>query len=290
MKLIARYQSRDAAYLQLRRPVGRYDDLPAPLGALARRLSRLAATAGINTRLQVVAVWMAGVGAAVFAGTIVAAMVLGIRVSAGTVVLALALAAAAGFGLPCLWLARKAAQRQVALTAQFPMALDIFVRSLKAGHPGYSALRILEREMADPLGSEFGLVSDEIGYGLEMRDALQNMAERCASADVDMFVLSVAVQQETGGNLADILQNLATVIRDRASMALKVKALSSEGRMTGTVLTGLPLVTFVGLFTFNPGFYLSVANDPAFLTGFAVLVTAYLAGVAWIRRLTTLKV
>ena len=105
-----------------------------------------------------------------------------------------------------------------------------------------------------------------------------------------MFVGSLAVQTETGGNLAEILENLAGVIRERASMMLKVRSLSSEGRMTAVILTALPVLAFVGLFLLNPGFYLDVAKDPAFLPGYAVLVTLYALGFFWIRRLVDLKV
>src|SRR3546814_6659696 len=90
------------------------------------------------------------------------------------------------------------------------------------------------------------------------------MADRCGLEDMHMFVVSLAVQSETGGNLAEILENLSKVIRERASMVLKVRALSSEGRMTAAMLTGLHVLAFTALFMLNPEFYLDVADDPAF--------------------------
>jgi tight adherence protein B len=116
------------------------------------------------------------------------------------------------------------------------------------------------------------------------------MAERWDSEDIRMFVVSLSVQTETGGNLAEILQNLADVIRARASMYMKVRALSSEGRMTGWMLTALPILTFVGLFLVNPGFYLAVARDPMFMFGFPALIVWYLIGFISIRRMVDLKV
>jgi tight adherence protein B len=98
------------------------------------------------------------------------------------------------------------------------------------------------------------------------------------------------VQNETGGNLAEILDNLSRVIRDRQSMMMKVRALSSEGRMTGLILTVLPAFTFTMLFLLNPRFFLDVANDPYFIPGFTVLVLLYVIGLVWIRRLVQLKV
>ena len=99
-------------------------------------------------------------------------------------------------------------------------------------------------------------------YGAELRDALQSMAERWDLDDMRMFVVSLSVQNETGGNLAEILENLSQVIRERQSMMLKVRALSSEGRMTAIMLTVLPIFAFTMLFMFNPRFFLDVADDP----------------------------
>jgi tight adherence protein B len=144
--------------------------------------------------------------------------------------------------------------------------------------------------MPDPIGSEFGTVMDEVTYGADLRDALADMAERWDMEDIRMFVVSLAIQSETGGNLAEILENLSKVIRDRASMMMKVRALSSEGRMTGIMLTGLPVFAFTLLFITRPGFYLDVADDPAFIPGFAVLLVLYVIGFIAIRRLVDLKV
>ena len=144
--------------------------------------------------------------------------------------------------------------------------------------------------MPDPIGSQFGLVVDEVTYGAELRDALQSMADRWDLDDMRMFVVSLSVQSETGGNLAEILDNLSKVIRERHSMMLKVRALSSEGRMTAVMLTILPVFTFSSLFISSPKFYLGVADDPAFVPGFVVLIVMYLIGFYIIRRLVDLKV
>ena len=173
---------------------------------------------------------------------------------------------------------------------QIPVALDVFVRGLRAGHPIAAALDLLTVEMPDPIGSQFGLVVDEVTYGAELRDALQNMAERWDLDDMRMFVVSLSVQNETGGNLAEILENLSKVIRERHAMMLKVRALSSEGRMTAVMLTVLPILTFTVLFMFNARFFLDVANDPMFVPGFTILIILYIIGFIWIRKLVDLKV
>jgi tight adherence protein B len=210
--------------------------------------------------------------------------------SPGRLMLLICFSVAIAFGLPLMFITRKAERRRRKLNQQFPNALDILVRALKAGHPVASAIELLSTELADPLGSEFGLVVDEMSYGSDFRDSLHNMAERCGIDDMRMFVVSLSVQAETGGNLAEILENLSKVIRERASMYMKVRALSSEGRMTGWVLTALPILSFSALFALNPGFYLDVSGDPAFIFGFGGLLVLYAAGFYAIRRLIDLKV
>lgn len=210
--------------------------------------------------------------------------------SFGVIQMILVLAFAAAIGLPLMVFNILAQRRRKRIEEQFPVALDVFVRALRSGHPIASAIELLTHEMEDPIGSEFGLVSDEVAYGAELSSALADMAERWDLDDMRMFVVSLSVQSETGGNLAEILQNLSEVIRARASLYMKVRALSSEGRMTGWMLTVLPVLTFVGLFVVNPAFYLDVAGDPIFLIGFPVLLTVYLIGFIMIRKMVDLKV
>jgi tight adherence protein B len=214
----------------------------------------------------------------------------GIGISSGRIMFSAVLALVIGAFLPLMFLSAKATRTRKKMQEQFPVALDVFVRGLRAGHPIAAALDLLTVEMPDPIGSQFGLAVDEVTYGAELRDALQNMAERWDLDDMRMFVVSLSVQNETGGNLAEILENLSRVIRERHSMMLKVRALSSEGRMTAVILTALPVLTFVGLFLLNPRFFLDVADDPWFIPGFSMLITLYLIGFYWIRKMVDLKV
>ena len=208
----------------------------------------------------------------------------------GILLLVVAAAAAFSIGIPLIILGRLAERRRARMEQQFPVALDVFTRSLRAGHPIASAVQLVSEEMPDPIGSEFGLVSDEIAYGAELSDALFAMAERWGLEDMRMFVVSISVQNETGGNLAEILENLSRVIRDRASMFMMVRALSSEGRMTGWLLTALPVLAFCGLLLVNPGFYFDVAGDPIFMIGFPGLLLLYTIGFVWIRKLVDIEV
>lgn len=214
----------------------------------------------------------------------------GWALSLGTILMTLTASLAIGFGLPLMYVNRRAQKRRNQMEEQFPIALDVFTRALRAGHPVSAAIELLTEEMTDPIGTEFGLVADEIAYGSDLNTALAGLGNRWNLEDIKMFAVCVSVQSETGGNLAEILINLSKVIRDRAGLFLKVRALSSEGRMSAWMLSVMPLLTFVGLFLINPGFYLNVAQDPIFTSGLIILMTLYAVGVFWIRRMVDLKV
>lgn len=257
-----------------------------PLGAVQRSL----VMSGLPLSLPSLLTAMGGLFLGLSLLILLGARLAGFALETGVIQIGLAIAFAAAVGLPLMIISAVAQRRRKRIEEQFPVALDVFVRALRSGHPIASAIELLTQEMEDPIGSEFGLVSDEVSYGANLTDALQAMAERWDLDDMRMFVVSLSVQSETGGNLAEILQNLSEVIRARASLYMKVRALSSEGRMTGWMLTVLPVLTFVGLFAFNPAFYLSVAGDPMFKIGFPMLILFYLIGFFMIRRMVNLKV
>jgi tight adherence protein B len=208
----------------------------------------------------------------------------------GVIQLIVAVSGAIAVFTPVAIVSFLAQRKRRRMQEQFPVALDIFVRALRSGHPVASAIDLLTQEMEDPIGSQFGLVSDEVSYGADLTAALHSMAERWDLDDIRMFVVCLGVQTETGGNLAEILENLSAVIRERASMYMKVRALSSEGRMTGWILGVLPIFTFIFLFLMNPGFYLDVAADPIFYFGFPIMIVWYLGGIFMIRRMIDLQV
>ena len=199
-------------------------------------------------------------------------------------------AAVIGIVLPLVVIDRKAEKRMGLFEKQFPVALDILVRGLRAGHPVTSALELLVSEVPDPIGSEFGIVVAEMNYGYDLRGALVNLSTRVRTQDIQMFVVSVSIQAETGGSLADILDGLSRVIRDRAHMALKVRALSSEGRMTGVILSLLPVVTFAFVFATQPQFYLDVLDNPLFLPGAMAIGVWYTFGVVILKKLIKIKI
>ena len=287
---IAHGSSRSDTAVMLRRHIVTLPDLPPYLARPAMAFERMlmAARVAMPAGQLLIAVLVAPLILFVIMGLLM--FMLHQPFGFGRLMLLAVASLAIGAGIPLFWLQLRANRQRKLFIDQFPVALDVFVRGLRAGHPVAAALDLLTTEMPDPIGSEFGLVADEVTYGADLRDALMAMADRWQVEDVRMFVVSLAVQSETGGNLAEILENLSRVIRERAGLMLKVRALSSEGRITAMMLTILPVGTFVALFLLNPPFYLDVADDPAFMPGFAVLIFLYAVGFWLIRRMVDLKV
>ena len=185
----------------------------------------------------------------------------------------LALAGACGLG-PTVALWQMAKRRAAAFEAQLPEALDAIVNSLKAGYSFPAAMEFASGEVPAPLGPEFARVRDEQRLGLEARPALVGLAERVNTSDMRMFVTAVLVQRETGGNLAELLADLATLVRDRSAFRGRVLALTAEPRMSALVLAALPVVLFGGMWVLNRGYMapmLYTAKGRLLLTAAAVL-------------------
>lgn len=291
MRMIREGENREDVVARLRKNAP--SDMPGvpPLVAgMIRSVQRTLFMADISVLPARLAILIGGLFAAILAILLAATGYSGMGWTTGVVVLLVAIAFCIAIVIPVSIISIRAQNRRKRMEEQFPVALDVFVRALRSGHPVASAIDLLTQEMDDPIGSEFGLVADEVSYGADMIDALQEMADRWDNGDMRIFVVSLAVQSETGGNLAEILDNLSSVIRARAAMYLKIRALSSEGRLTGVMLTVLPILTFLGMFLVNPGFYLDVARDPIFIFGFAGIVLLYLVGLFAIRRMIDLKV
>ncbi|MGA2892468.1 MAG: type II secretion system F family protein [Xanthobacteraceae bacterium] len=195
---------------------------------------------------------------------IVGAVILAVIAFVATYVFRDSLLEAAGAALfsgtvvPVFVLKMLRSRRQGRFAAQFPDALDIIVRSLRAGHPVPIAVSMVGREMKDPIGSEFGIVSDEITYGAELETAMRNLYARIGSDDLPLFVTAVAIQGSTGGNLGEILENLSGVIRQRFKMRRKIRALAAEGRASAMILSALPIGMFIVIQFISPEFYGSV--------------------------------
>ena len=170
--------------------------------------------------------------------------------------------AALGAVAPIFLLRFLVKRRRNKAVRQLPEALDIIIRSLGAGHPVPVAMGLVGREMPDPIGSEFGITSDEISYGSTISAAIQRMSDRIGHEDFELFSAMVRLQERTGGNLAELLRSNATTIRDRQKMRLKIKAASAEGRASALILNVTPIGLFLVINMMSPEFYGDIVHLP----------------------------
>jgi len=173
---------------------------------------------------------------------------------------------------------------------QLPEALDVIVRSLVAGHPVPVAFGLVASEMADPLGSEFGLANDEITFGSTISAALQRMADRIGHEDFDLFSAMIRLQERTGGNLAELLASNAKTIRGRQRMRLKIKAASAEGRMSAIILNAAPILLFVFIKIIAPDFYGDVSENPIVTKALWGVVIWMIIGNLIMRKMINFKI
>jgi len=177
-----------------------------------------------------------------------------------------------GLFLPYLWMRRKAAKRERAFEAQLPESLDMLVNALQAGYSLQAAMDFVGRETPEPLGPEFVRFYDEQRLGMEVRMALLRFQERVGTVDARMFVTSLLIQRETGGNLGEVLTNLATLMRERVTFRMQLATLTAEPRMSARVLASLPLAVVLIISAINPSFM-----QPLFQTDFGHKLIAYAA-------------
>lgn len=177
------------------------------------------------------------------------------------------LAAASTVALPVLFVLWRRARRMKKFQSQLSSSIEVMIRSLGAGHPLPSAINLVANEMPDPIGSEFGILSDELTYGIELDDALLNMVQRVGLDETKLLAVSISVQRGTGGNLIEILQNLATMVRDRIMMKAKIKAISAEGRITAVIMAMFPFLLFLMIRTLVPTYF-----DPLWESGYGGIV------------------
>jgi tight adherence protein B len=235
---------RESVLVELRRERGLTGSGNYRIGLVA--LNRLVLQSGLTLGLGRLVVLVAIAGLFTFAITLF---------TRGSMVEAVVAAFLSATVLPVLVLKLLRSRRQKRFAAQFPDALDIIVRSLRAGHPVPIAITMVGREMPDPIGSEFGIVTDEITYGADLETAMRNLYSRIGSDDLPLFVTAVAIQGSTGGNLGEILENLSGVIRQRFKMRRKIRALAAEGRASAMILSALPIGLFIVIQFISPDFY-----------------------------------
>jgi tight adherence protein B len=203
----------------------------------------------------------------------------------------LALLCAVGFAyLPAVYLYWLKSQRIAKFERQLPEALELVSRALRAGHAFSVGLKLVGDEAADPVGKEFRRVFDEVSMGVALPDALQNMMERMDSVDLRFFVTSVLIQRETGGNLAEIIDSLAGLIRKRFELLLKVRALSAEGRFSGLILFCLPIVVGILLYKMNPDYITILFTDQLGKNMLMIASFMMVTGALVMKKMVTIKV
>jgi tight adherence protein B len=198
--------------------------------------------------------------------------------------------AALGFALPFLVVKIKRTRRLRAFEEQFPEALDLIARALKAGHAFATGLKMAADELPEPVGPEFRKTFDEQNFGLPMKDALDNLANRIPILDVKFFVTAVLIQRETGGNLAEILENLGFVVRERFKILRQVRVYTAHGRFTGYVLLALPAVLGIALSFINPEHMNLLFRETMGHMLLGVAIVMQIIGYLWIKQVIKIEV
>lgn len=236
-------------------------------------LATLRAERGIrnfdNPALRTLSEWLAQTGTAVTHRRFI------LNSAAVCLVLIAAFAKLLGFGLASLLLAvisaaaiivlflfRQRNRRISAFSEQLPDAIDVIVRGVRVGLPFTGAVGLVAREMPDPVGTEFGMLADEISFGLDVRSALDNLYRRVGQPDLVFLTVAVSIQAQTGGNLGEILSRLSRLMRNRANMRLKIRALSAEGRASAVTLTAFPFVLVLIINMIAPNYYGEIRSNP----------------------------
>jgi len=196
-----------------------------------------------------------------------------IYLKSGAAMLSLGVGLVVGLGLPHMVVNFFIKKRNNAFTSKFPDAIELLVRGLRSGLPVTETLGVVSSEVPGPVGEEFKLVTERIKIGKTMEDALQETADRLNTPEFSFFCITLAIQRETGGNLAETLSNLADVLRKRAQMKLKIKAMSSESKASAYIVGSLPFIVFTMIWWINPkylgGFF---TDDRLIVTGLGGLV------------------
>ncbi|MCB1310765.1 MAG: type II secretion system F family protein [Sedimentitalea sp.] len=195
-----------------------------------------------------------------------------------------------GIGAVYFWVNKKAAKRMSMIEEQLPDAVELMVRSLRVGHPFSSAISIVSKEIEDPLATEFGIIADESAYGRDVGEALKDMAERLDMQDLRFLSVAVTIQQQSGGNLAEILAGLAKVIRARFRLFRRVKAITAEAKWSGKFLSGFPLVCLLVILVNDPGYYDEVIDHPWFIPACFIVGLFLTANLFVMKMLTNIKV
>jgi tight adherence protein B len=192
--------------------------------------------------------------------------------------------------LPWFWLGRRVTQRIQHFERQIPEALDLMGRALRAGHAFPTAVKMVADEMAEPIGKEFRILFDETNFGVPQNEALMRLSVRVPIEDLRYFVIAVMIQRESGGNLAELLDNISSIVRARLKLLGEVRTLSAEGRLSAWILGLLPFCVAAMIQIVNPGFLAVLWTDPIGLRMVGGALSLMAMGVWWMRKIIRIRV
>lgn len=260
-------------------PLPHVDRVLAGTGA-GSRLSRLIEQSGVRTTPSAIFVIsvVAGVSAALIADVMVRQPLVAVA------------AMLVGMGTPFVWLAQRRSSRLKRFEEQFPDALDLMSRAIRAGHAFQTSLGMVADELPSPVGPEFKKTFDQQNFGLPLRDALNSLSDRVALLDVRFFVTAVAIQRDTGGNLAEILDNLAHVVRERFKIRRQVRVHTAHGRFTGYVLLALPAALALALSFISPDHMKLLFLERLGQMMLVAAIVLQTIGFIWIRQVIRIEV
>ena len=255
LALLEKHGNKEQALDQLRKEAGQH------LNAASIPLYSILARKAQQANIAFSPVMLLGVMLAV---TVLAFV--GLTVGTGTPPQVRAIMAViAGVGGVYFWVNRKAKKRMALLEEQLPDAVELIVRSLRVGHPFNASLGIVAKEIPDPIGTEFGLISDEAAYGREVSESLHELAERVDNQDLRFLAVAVSIQQQSGGNLAEILHGLSEVIRARFKLFRRVRAITAEAKWSGMFLSAFPGLALGMILMIKPDYFDQVKESPLFM-------------------------
>jgi tight adherence protein B len=260
-----------------------------PLPAIDRALSRFGAGSHLGTLIERAGVKTTPSAVIVFSITLAAAAGFVTRLLVAQPLAPLLAALLAG-AAPFVWLLHRRSKRMKRFEEHFPEALDLLSRAIRAGHAFQTALGMVADELPDPVGPEFKKTFDQQNYGLPLREALNEMSARLSLLDVRFFVTAVLIQRDTGGNLSEILDNLAHVVRERFKIRRQVRVHTAHGRFTGYVLLALPAALAVALSFINPEHMQLLFHERMGQTMLVGAIVMQTLGFLWIRKVIRIEV
>ncbi|MQY43092.1 pilus assembly protein TadB [Epibacterium sp. SM1969] len=280
LEMLEKGGNREQVLEQLRKEMSQHmSSKSIPLYSLLAEKAQKAAIAFSPQQLMMI---MAALSALAFVGLSVGTQTeLKIRILGSVLI---------GVGGVFFWVNKKAKKRISMIEEQLPDAVELMVRSLRVGHPFSSAVQIVAKEVEDPLATEFGIIADEAAYGRDVGEALKDMAERLGIQDMRFLAVAVTIQQQSGGNLAEVLAGLAKVIRARFRLFRRVKAITAEAQWSGRFLSAFPLLALMAILINDPHYYDGVMDHPWFIPACFIVGGMLTVNLFVMRMLTNIEV